>query len=390
MQNDLASVEWREFRISDIFDIVDGYYNKKPPQDKNGTIPFLGATQYNNGITTFYNRRTIIKYDKFGNLSSCDIQKRIFKGNCIAITNNGSVGNAYYQKAGFVCSHDVTPVYLKNAELNSYIALFLIVSLKKSGESFEYAKKWRPKRMKTSKIILPIDSKGDPNWRFMEDYMKAIEKEHLEKITAYYNAKLNENNREVGEFDLDEYEKFIQNQKLENIKWKEFVIGEIFEIKATSSGIDKNKLNGKKGNYPYITRSDKINGIDDFIDKQDEYKYNKANVITIGLDTQTAFYQNNAFYTGQNIQILKNNQLNEYNAFFVIVELKKFMEKFNWGGNGATLTRLKRGKILLPTDSKGNLNWQFMKSYIKNIEKKYIKKILNYYNNRMNSFNRPI
>ena len=186
-----------------------------------------------------------------------------------------------------------------------------------------------------------------------------------------------------GGFDLDEYKKFIQNQKqLENVEWREFVIGKIFEIKATSSGIDKNKLNGEKGNYPYITRSDKINGIDDFIGKQDGYKYNEANVITIGLDTQTAFYQNNIFYTGQNIQILKNNQLNRYNAFFVIVELKKFMQKFNWGGNGATLTRLKRGKILLPIDSKGSPNWQFMENYMKNIEKRDIKKILNYYNSR--------
>lgn len=101
------------------------------------------------------------------------------------------------------------------------------------------------------------------------------------------------------------------------------------------------------------------------------------------MDTQTAFYQNNIFYTGQNIQILKNNQLNKYNAFFVIVELKKFMEKFNWGGNGATLTRLKRGKILLPIDSKGNPNWQFMEDYIKDIEYKKIKDIMVYHQRKL-------
>lgn len=30
------------------------------------------------------------------------------------------------------------------------------------------------------------------------------------------------------------------------------------------------------------------------------------------------------------------------------------MEKFNWGGNGATLIRLRRSKLLLPTNKKTN------------------------------------
>ncbi|WP_166683060.1 hypothetical protein [Campylobacter novaezeelandiae] len=54
------------------------------------------------------------------------------------------------------------------------------------------------------------------------------------------------------------------------------------------------------------------------------------------------------------------------------------MEKFNWGENGVTLTRLKRGKILLPVD-KGSPNWQFMEYYIKHIEYKKIKDIVAYY-----------
>ncbi|HDZ5085045.1 TPA: restriction endonuclease subunit S [Campylobacter jejuni] len=174
-----------------------------------------------------------------------------------------------------------------------------------------------------------------------------------------------------------------ENLKLESIKWKEFVIGEIFEVRATLSGIDKNKLNGKKGIYPYITRSDKTNGVDSFIAKQDVYHYNEANVITIGLDTQTAFYQSDKFYTGQNIQILTYKELNKYNALFIIILLKKLMEKFSWGGNGATLARLKRGKIILPIDSNGNPDYKFMESYMKAIEKEHLEKITAYYNAKL-------
>ncbi|MGH2304673.1 restriction endonuclease subunit S [Campylobacter taeniopygiae] len=362
----LEDVEWREFKISDVFDIYTGaLINQNEIQQ--GKFPRITATDLNNGIAFFTDD---LKHKNFRTLE-----------NFISISFLGSV---FYHKSKVSLDMKIHGIKIKNKELNYNIALFLIPLIKKFAFKYSYGYQLSTSVLKGQKLLLPIDSKGDPHWRFMEDYMRAIEKEHLEKITAYYNAKLNESNRRGGGFDLAEYKKFIQNQKqLENVKWKEFTIGEIFEIKATLSGIDKNKLNGKKGNYPYITRSDKTNGIDDFIDKQNGYKSNEANAITIGLDTQTAFYQNSIFYTGQNIQILKNNQLNKYNAFFIIVELKKFMEKFNWGGNGATLARLKRGKILLPIDPKGNPNWQFMESYIKDLELKKLKNIKDYYQKKI-------
>ena len=166
----LNSVGWKEFNMIDIFEIVDGYYNKKPPAEKNGKIPFLSATAYNNGVSEFYSKDTILTWDKVGNKTNNNIDERLFSGNCIAITNNGSVGHAFYQEGLFTCSHDITPVYLKNYELNKYIAFFLIVMLEKTGKSYEYGKKWRPKRMRRSKILLPINDNNEPNWRFMEDY----------------------------------------------------------------------------------------------------------------------------------------------------------------------------------------------------------------------------
>jgi hypothetical protein len=45
--------------------------------------------------------------------------------------------------------------------------------------------------------------------------------------------------------------------------------------------------------------------------------------ITIGLDTQTVFYQKSDFYTGQNINIIRHKKLeNMYVALFVIGAIK--------------------------------------------------------------------
>ena len=64
-------------------------------------------------------------------------------------------------------------------------------------------------------------------------------------------------------------------KKLSEKKWGVFVLNEIFSIKATNSSIDRNRLNGLLGDFPYITRSDKNNGWDSLIGEQGDYTLDK-------------------------------------------------------------------------------------------------------------------
>lgn len=92
----------------------------------------------------------------------------------------------------------------------------------------------------------------------------------------------------------------------------------------------------------------------------------------MGLDTQTVFYQPKPFYTGQNIQVFENENLNKYSALFVIPLIKKQIQKFNWGGNGATLGRLKQTRLMLPVKN-GEPDYEYMEKYTKNsIARKYM------------------
>jgi len=174
------------------------------------------------------------------------------------------------------------------------------------------------------------------------------------------------------------------NLNLKNKEWKEFEFEELFEINSTSSGIDRNKLINKKGTIPYLTRSEKNNAYDSFICEQDDkYRIDDSNVITIGLDTQTVFYQPNKFYTGQNIQILKSKHLDKEIAQFLIPLIKRQMEKFNWGGNGATLTRLKRSKLLVPINSLGKPDFEFMEAFMKQKEQEKFQEYNNFIKQRL-------
>lgn len=159
--------------------------------------------------------------------------------------------------------------------------------------------------------------------------------------------------------------------KLTDCDWKAFnAFGKdgFFEIHATNSSIDKSKLNdGNNNDLPYITRSNNNNGLAMFVDDSNKANgFDTGNSITIGLDTQTAFYQPHPFVTGQNIQIITGKNIDADTAQFLIPLFRQQMiAKFNWGGNGATLKRMKLLKILLPINDKGEPDFDFMRDYVR-------------------------
>jgi hypothetical protein len=180
---------WKEFKFTDIFTIAGGFYNKKPAQSIDGKISFIGATDSSNGVTGFCHIEDVENSPRLGFGKNETIDKKIFRRNCIVVTNDGSVGHAYYQPHDFTCSHSVNILRLKDKSLNRYLALFLIQLIERQGTSFEYARKWRPKRMKKSALFLPITKQNKPDWNFMEQYMKNIEQKFIEKYLKYLSLK---------------------------------------------------------------------------------------------------------------------------------------------------------------------------------------------------------
>src|SRR5699024_1595843 len=112
--------------------------------------------------------------------------------------------------------------------------------------------------------------------------------------------------------------------------------------------------------------------------EQGGYLKNKGNVITIGLDTQTVFYQPKDFFTGQNIQVIEHDRMSRDVANFLISLFKVQMRKFNWGGNGATLKRLNALKIMLPVDKNGDPDWDYIEYEGGRVYKEKIGKVLKY------------
>ena len=147
---------WKEFKLDNLFVITKGKRLTKSDMIM-GNINFLGAISENNGVrekieTTYY-----------------------WKPNCITINYNGSVGEAFYQSEPFWASDDVNVLYPKDFwNMNKYIAMFLVTVIKANKYCFGYGRKWTLEKMKETIIKLPSNKDGDPDFAFMEDYIKSL------------------------------------------------------------------------------------------------------------------------------------------------------------------------------------------------------------------------
>jgi len=343
--------DWCPFPLNSIFTIKPGKRLTKADMNK-GNRPFIGATDSNNGITNFVSN------------TNASLDKGV-----LGVNYNGSVVETFYHPYECVFSDDVKRLQLKDVHINSHhIYLFLKVAIIEQKEKYAYGYKFNEQRMNKQTILLPVINANaavlQPDWQFMNDYILEREQWLLERYKNYITSCLNEINRDV---DL-----------LKHKEWCEFPLSCVFTIRSTSSSIDKINLINGSGAFPYITRTERNNGIDSFVCRQPNYKLDEGNCITIGLDTQTAFYQPNAFYTGQNIQILNNKHLNINVANFILPLLRNLLTIFNWGSSGATLTRLRRSKIMLPVDNFKKPDWKYMEQYAKSITQQQLRSYLDY------------
>lgn len=154
--------------------------------------------------------------------------------------------------------------------------------------------------------------------------------------------------------------------KIDINNWKEFKVGDLFNIHST-----KKKFNAKKlyfdGKYPYVARGQFSNGIRGYIDEDPQY-LNPANTISFGQDTATMYYQPQPYFTGDKIQIFELNdkypKLNEKTAQFLIACMHVAFSMYSWGVQSFAVAKLKNTSLKLPVTSSGEPDWVYMNKCI--------------------------
>lgn len=156
----LEGKDWREFEIKSLFSkFVQGKSKGlNHLSEENGYTPYLGATNRNNGVLTFIREEKKLEQN----------------GNCICFIRNGqgSVGYSVYKAESFVSTSDNTFAYAE--WLNKFNGHFIVTASNMIRSKYSFGYKRNNERLLKDKLMLPTDSNGNPDYAYMERYIKSL------------------------------------------------------------------------------------------------------------------------------------------------------------------------------------------------------------------------
>lgn len=148
---------WKKFKITDIFDIGTGACVKKQNLI-DGELPRISVTNLNNGIQGKYS------------LAKPDTNLRTNE-NFISFSFLGTCFYHPYKASLDMKVHTLKP---KNYNLTKNSGLFLVALLKSQFKNLSYGDQVSSSDLKNMNIMLPVDSEGNPDWAYMENYIDGL------------------------------------------------------------------------------------------------------------------------------------------------------------------------------------------------------------------------
>ena len=346
MAKTLDKVIWKEFKVKTIFPKIEKCKCGNVGNLEDGHIPYVGATNRNNGT---------MKYVKAS-------EKLITKGNCVVFIcdGQGAVGYSIYKAEDFVGS--TTLKVGRNEFLNYYNAQFIIGALDKNRCIYSYGYKRTESRLKNETIYLPINPKGEPDYKFMDDYIKERETKLKNRYKNYINS------------NIIKFKKIKQNKR-----WKDFALTDIF---IPNKGNQNNMSSLTEGNIPLVSAKKIDNGYKMFASENNKDIY-PANIITLNNDGDggagIAYYQPAQHLLDSHVTALipKNKNLSKRVLLYISTAITNQRSKF---GHGYSINsnRLKIFRFMLPVNSDDEPDYQYMEDYMKYLEQKKLLEYLDY------------
>ena len=341
----LTDVEWGEFKVKDIFEVTNSkpYHKNNLKITKKG-IPYITRTSFNNGLEEIVENINVHKNPK--NTISLGAENADF----------------FYQSVEYITGNKM--YIIQNDNISKNVGIFLVQSFRNSIKDcgFGYGKGLTGTRFKERIVMLPMDSQGQPNWQFMEDYIKQEQKQQAQKIIDYYERKLVEQAGDVV--------------GLDKVEWKTFRFTEVFQ--EIQRGKRLTKANQTDGPKPYISSTSENNGVDAFIGNETGVrKFEDVLTLANSGSVGSTFYQQFEFVASDHVTALKSENADKYAYLFLSTVVKRLEEKYSFNRE-INDTRIKREKVILPADKEGNPNFQYMSDFVKKLELDKAQEVLEY------------
>ena len=150
--------KWKYFGLKDLFEITtDPFIAISEAEEVPWKYPFISTWNKNNGVACF----TWIE------------NWRVYPAWCITIASSWNAWETFYQDMEFKVTNMIT-ILTPKFSIYKYIWLFLVAIIRKEKYRYSYGRKFWIERAKETKIKLPVDQKWNPDWKFMEEYIKSL------------------------------------------------------------------------------------------------------------------------------------------------------------------------------------------------------------------------
>ena len=331
-------------------------------ENVKNSIPVISGITINNGVN-YYTTDTLKDNEVFSD--------------CLTISTRGEYsGTVTYHKGKFALANNILtmPLNDKWSEKSKLFFAALINNLGYGG----YSGYPRKETLKNDIIQLPITSSGEINFDFMESFIAELEAERVRELEAERVRELEAYLKASGlsntTLNPDEYNALnTWNSRI----WQEFKIGDFFDIRNTT-GLNTDKLNDGL-EYDYITRTSNNQGILKTTGLVNQSNLNEAGVWSLGLLQMDFFYRKRQWYAGQFVRkIIPKIKLSKNAILFFTTLLncqKKILLSVLVRNVDETFRNL---KIQLPITANGEIDFDFMESFIKAIQKESIKGVDSY------------
>ena len=178
--DDLHSKEdimWKDFVVEELFSLKGNPQLNKESFNFSqlGDYPYFTRALSNNGIA--------------GYVDYLDDKHKI-SGNSLAIGMQGMT--FFYMKDDFYAGQFTKTAFPKFDGFNKYIALYFCTILNKFTPVYqsELVGKFEEKFYET-KLKLPVNCEGEPDFKYMEAYIRKMECEYIESVDAKHQANMN-------------------------------------------------------------------------------------------------------------------------------------------------------------------------------------------------------
>lgn len=331
---------WKNYMLGDLFELVNSkaYHNKDivEVKDENGLL-YVTRSKFNNGIKCKVEKKSEYIINPAGTISF-----------------GAENADFFYQKKEYITGNKM--YYINTCNISELAALFLKSVLEATfTKKFSFSNGMVPNRIRNEIISLPAMPGGQPDWAYMESYMKKI--------------------MEESEKSLENLKKSNCDNHLINIKgWGEFCLKDLFN-KKTMKGFPKKAESyeenpdgyhvfGQSIQYQY---SRKV-----ILDKKYLHVVNTnypilayaSSVGEIGMIDES-FYRSgdNGAFQG----LFPKTQMNKFQILFLLSILKQEFKKFRYD---TSMTDTMMIKFKLPVTSSGDPDLQYMGNYMKKVMKK--------------------